>query len=64
MALGGDLLWLEIDHPELPTDAQKESARKNRDFNVTIHNYPGVVLLDAEGNPVPLEQPPALSDAA
>ncbi len=58
-ALGGDLLWLEIDHPELPTDAQKESARKNRDFNVTIHNYPGVVLLDAEGRCyLKLEAPP------
>lgn len=48
-ALGGDWLWLEIDHPELPTDAQKESARSNRNFNVTIHNYPGLVLLDPEG---------------
>ncbi|MCX7007518.1 MAG: hypothetical protein NTY53_09780 [Kiritimatiellaeota bacterium] len=47
--LGGEFLWLEIDHPELPTDAQKETAKANRNFNVTIHNYPGVVLLDSEG---------------
>ena len=48
-SLGSDFLWLEIDHPELPSDAQKAAAKANRDFNVTIHNYPGIVLLDAEG---------------
>jgi tetratricopeptide (TPR) repeat protein len=48
-ALGGEFLWLEIDHPEMPTEAQKEAAKPNRNFNVTIHNYPGVVLLDSEG---------------
>ncbi len=48
-ALGGEFLWLELDHPELPTEAQKAAAKANKNFNVTIHNYPGVVLLDAEG---------------
>jgi len=48
-ALGKDFLWLEIDHPDQATAEQKAAAKKNRNFEVAIRNYPGVVLLDAEG---------------
>lgn len=48
-AFGKEYLWLEIDRPDRPTAEQKAAAKKNEGFDVAIHNYPGVVLLDAEG---------------
>lgn len=48
-ALGKEFLWLEIDHPDQATAEQKTAAKKNKGFEVAIRNYPGVVLLDAEG---------------
>lgn len=48
-AIGKEFLWLEIDRPDRPTAQQKAAAKKNEGFDVAIHSYPGVVLLDAEG---------------
>jgi tetratricopeptide (TPR) repeat protein len=48
-ALGKEFLWLEIDRPDQATGEQKAAAQKNKGFEVVIHSYPGVVLLDAEG---------------
>ncbi len=55
-----NFVCLEIDRPDKPSEQQKEVAKLNRKFEVTLHNYPAVVLLDKDERCIlKAENPPA-----
>ncbi len=46
---GDKFIGFEIDVPDMPTEARKKTIDdQKKGFDVTVRNYPGVVLLDGE----------------
>ena len=48
--IGGDFVFLEIDHVSTPSDAEKANHKKNEKLKFTVGNYPTVLLVDPEGH--------------
>jgi len=46
--LAADFIGVKIERPDLPPPKSKPADAKQREFHVTVRNYPGVVLLDPE----------------